>query len=185
MQVHHHGTLAAQARRPDVQLEHVLALPAIVPIKKKSLLSGRPWMQVLRTIGAVGKRRKFVSPRRGRLSRKPSVLASRGLAVGNALEGENAPIEESAHFAILRLCNRRTRSGAVPGLLVRGCLNAVRSECRLGGREACACRRRKNQRLPAREKTRIFGACHEVPFLRQLRDVKNHARRERATINSP
>src|SRR5579863_3589124 len=43
MQVQHHRTLAAQARRPNVQLQHVLALPCVIPVEKKGLLDAGPW----------------------------------------------------------------------------------------------------------------------------------------------
>ena len=37
VEIDHHGALAAQARRPDVELEHVFALPAVVPVLDEGL----------------------------------------------------------------------------------------------------------------------------------------------------
>src|ERR1700761_2782433 len=54
MQVHHDRTLPAQARRPDIQLQHVFALPSVIPVEQKSLLNAGPGMQRLWTIGSVG-----------------------------------------------------------------------------------------------------------------------------------
>jgi len=38
MDIEHDGTLAGQAGRPDIQLEHVFALPTVVPVLQEGLL---------------------------------------------------------------------------------------------------------------------------------------------------
>src|SRR5947209_5613045 len=50
MRVQHHRTLAAQTESPNVQLEHVLALPSVIPVEKKGLLDTGPGVQGLRAI---------------------------------------------------------------------------------------------------------------------------------------
>lgn len=34
-EVHHHRSLAGKTRRPDIQLEHILAHIAVIPVEKK------------------------------------------------------------------------------------------------------------------------------------------------------
>src|SRR5689334_17349383 len=128
MHVEHHRSFSGQARSPDVQFEHVFALPAVVPVEEESLLCARPCMQVLRAVCSIRQGWIFVGPRRGRFGGKPAVFSGCGLSVGYALESENAAVEKSAHFAVLRFGNRRTRSGAVARSLVGWCLDAVGSE---------------------------------------------------------
>ncbi len=147
--VEHHRTLAGQARRPDVQLEHVLALPAVVPILDEGLLRARPGVQVLRAVRPIDQRRIFVRPRHGWLSGQPAVLAGRGLAVGNTLEGENTAVDKSAHFAVLRVGDRGARGRTVAGSLVGRRFDAVGSESVLAGRNAHACGGGKNECLAA------------------------------------
>ena len=97
--VEQHGTLAGQARRPDVHLEHVLALPAVGPLLEERLLA-RPVVQALRAVGPVGQRRKLTVPRLGRLGRKPAVLAAGVRAVRHALEREDPVFHVAAHLAV-------------------------------------------------------------------------------------
>ena len=65
MEVNHHRPLAGQARRPDVQLEHVFAHVAVVPILQEGLLDRGVVMQVLRAVGAVDRGRD-IRPSRAR-----------------------------------------------------------------------------------------------------------------------
>ena len=77
MKIDHHRTLAGQAGRPDVQLEHVFAHVAVVPVLQERLLDRREVMQALRAVGAVDQRGILAVPRLGRFGRKPAVLARR------------------------------------------------------------------------------------------------------------
>ncbi len=54
MKIDHHRTLAGQARRPDVQLEHVFALVAVVPILNERLLDRTPHGVALALLGERG-----------------------------------------------------------------------------------------------------------------------------------
>src|SRR5436305_15051072 len=73
MHVEHHRTLAAQAGCPYVQLQHVLALPSVIPVEKKGLLDAGPWVKRLRAIGAIDQSWILVSLGRWRFCRKPAV----------------------------------------------------------------------------------------------------------------
>src|ERR1017187_271392 len=137
--VKHYGTLAGKARRPDVQLQHVLTLPAVVPILDEGLLRACPGVQVLRAVGPIHQRGELVRPRFEWLRREPAVLAGCGLAIGYALEGENTAVEESAHLAVLRVGYRRAGGRDVAGLLMNPSLDAVGSECGTAGCKADAC----------------------------------------------
>ena len=55
MDVEHDRATAGEARRPDVHLEHVLALPAVGPLVEEALL-GHPVVESLRAVGAVDQR---------------------------------------------------------------------------------------------------------------------------------
>src|SRR5262249_31502862 len=109
MHVEHHRALPRQARRPDVHLQHVLALPAVIPVEEKRLLYTRPRMQSLRAIRAVGQSRILILPWNWRLGWKPPILAGCGRSVGHTFERQYASIHESSHFAVLGLRNRRPR----------------------------------------------------------------------------
>src|SRR5512147_89724 len=76
MNIEHHRTFTGQAGRPDVHLEHILALPTVGPLLKECLLA-RPVMQALRTIGSIGQGGVLALPRRWWLGREPPVLARR------------------------------------------------------------------------------------------------------------
>src|SRR4051794_14656123 len=116
--VKHHRAPARQAGCPDVQLEHVLALPAIVPILNEGLLGTGPRVEVLRAVCTIHQRRIVVRPGSRRLGRKPAVRPCSRLAIGHTLERENSTIHESAHLAVLRPGNRRARRRAVTGFLM-------------------------------------------------------------------
>src|SRR5271163_3952303 len=103
MHVEHHWTLARQARGPDVQLQHVLALPAVVPVEEKRLLDAGPGMQILWAVCSIHQGWILVRPRCGRLRRKPAILPGRSCTIRNALERQDTTIQKSAHLAILRL----------------------------------------------------------------------------------
>ncbi len=126
MQVDHHRTLAAQAGRPDVQLQHVLALPSVGPLLEERLLA-RPVVQALRAVGSVGQGGILAVPRRGRLGRKPAVLAPRVRPIRDALEREDAVLDVATHLPVLRLGHRGARGGAAPrwSVLVRRGMSAV------------------------------------------------------------
>ena len=109
--VEHDRALAGQARRPDVHLEHVLALPAVRPLEEECLLAD-PVVQALRAVGAVDQRRVLAVPRRGRLGRQPAILAAGRGAVRHALEREHAVLDVAAHLAVLRLRDGRTGRAA-------------------------------------------------------------------------
>ena len=128
VEVHHHWPGAGERRRPDVELEHVLAEPAVVPILDEGLLDGGPGMEGLRAVGAVGEGGVLVLPGRGRLEREPAIFAAGILAVGHALEGEDAASEEAAHRAVLGLGDGRAWRGDGARLLVHAGLDAVRGE---------------------------------------------------------
>ena len=51
VKIDHHRTLAGQRGRPDVQLEHVFAHVAVVPILKERLFDRREVVQALRAVG--------------------------------------------------------------------------------------------------------------------------------------
>src|SRR5665213_2389994 len=124
--IEHDGPLAAQARRPDVQLQHVFALPAVIPVLDECLLIAGPVVQSLRAICTINKSRILILPRHRRLCRQPAILAARVLSVRNALEGKHASIQVPANFSILRVGNSTARSGTSSRLLlVHSGLNAV------------------------------------------------------------
>src|SRR4029078_3373670 len=159
--VEHDRTPSGQARRPDVQLEHVLTLPAIIPILNESLLRARPGVQVLRAICSINKRWIFVSPWCGRLGRKPPILSGGRLPVGNPLECDNTPVDKSAHLPGPGIghCRARGRADARP---FAGCsLDAVGTECTLSC-NAHSCGGREKQRLSAGENN---GLSHELVLL--------------------
>ena len=145
MKIDHHRTLAGEAGRPDVELEHVFALVAVVPILDERLFNRTPHgvalallgegaipaMQVLRAIRSVDQRGIFAVPGLGRFGRQPPVLAARVLAIGYSFEREDVAIHKTAHLAILRVRDRLARRGAVSRLLMRGGLDAV-------GRAGCS-----------------------------------------------
>src|SRR5580698_7067891 len=89
MHVEHHWTLACEARRPDVQLQHVLALPAVVPVEEKSLLDAGPCMQCLWAVCSVHQGWILVRPRRWRLGREPAILPGRSCAIWNTFERQD------------------------------------------------------------------------------------------------
>ena len=139
--VEHHRAFAAQAGRPNVQLQHVLALPSVIPVEKKGLLDAGPWVQGLRAVGAVDQSWLLAGPGRGCLRRKPAVFAGGCLAVRHAFEREGSVNQESSHLAILRFRDGGTRGGAVSGFLVRSGFYAVRGKgerCARGA-QACGC----------------------------------------------
>ncbi len=111
MNVEHHRAFARQAGRPDVYLEHVLALPSVGPLLKERLLA-RPVMQVLRAIGSIGQGGALALPRLGWFGRKPPVLAPCVRAIRNAFERQDAILDIAAHFSVLRVRNGRPRRAA-------------------------------------------------------------------------
>ena len=131
MNVEHHRAFAGQAGRPDVHLEHVLALPAVGPLLKERLLA-RPVMQVLRTIGSIGQGGVLALPRRGRFGRKPPVLAPGVRAIRDAFERQDAILDIAAHLSVLRVRNGRPRRAAASRLLMRSRLGAVGRVSRSG-----------------------------------------------------
>src|SRR5205807_7850790 len=60
--IKHHRTAARKAWRPDVQLEHVFADPAIIPVLQECLLNACPGVEGLRTIRAIDQGGALVSP---------------------------------------------------------------------------------------------------------------------------
>ncbi len=144
--VDHHGTFARQAGGPDVDLEHVFALPAIGPLLEKRLFA-RPIVQALRAVAAVGQRRQFALPRRGRFRGQPAVLAARVRPEGNAFECEDAILNIAAHLAILRARDRRPRRGAASARTAGGRAVAVRGAEGAGEGRAETCRGGEKQRL--------------------------------------
>src|ERR1700744_4572847 len=84
--VKHDGTLSAQARRPNVQFEQILALPPVIPVLNESLFGTGPGMQILRTVCPIYQRGIFILPWSGRLGREPPVLSSGSLTVRHTLE---------------------------------------------------------------------------------------------------
>src|SRR3954451_10567384 len=102
MDVEHHRAFTGQAGRPDVHLEHILALPPVGPLLKERLFT-RPVVQALRAIGAIAKGRVLAVPRLGRLGREPSVLAPSIAAVWYAFEGQHAVLDIAAHLPVLGL----------------------------------------------------------------------------------
>src|SRR5579863_8839026 len=151
MHVKHHRPLPCEARCPNVQLQHVLALPSVVPVKEERLLDAGPSMQILRTVCSVHQGRILVRPRRGRLGWKPAILSGRGCAIRNTFERKNTAIDKPAHLAVLRLCNRRARRGDIAGLLVSGGLDAIGCECRFSRHHAHSRGGRKKKCLAASE----------------------------------
>src|SRR5580700_8187550 len=105
MDVEHHWASTGKARRPDVQLEHVFALPPIVPVLNERLLVSGPSVQILWTVRAVDQSWIFIVPWSRRFSWKPAILTCSGCAIRNAFEGENIARDKTAHFAILRIRN--------------------------------------------------------------------------------
>src|SRR5579863_9326870 len=151
MHVKHHRPLPRQTRRPYVQLQHVLALPPVVPVKEERLLDSRPCMQVLWAVCSVHQGWILVRPRRGRLGREPAILSGRRCAIRNTFERQDTAIQKSAYLAILRLRDRRARRRDVAGLLVSRGLDAVRCECRLARDDAHSGGGRNKERLAASE----------------------------------
>ena len=111
--VEHHGTLAGQAGRPDVHLEHVLALPPVGPLLEERLLA-RPVVQTLRAVGPVGQRRILAIPRLGRFGRKPAVLSAGVRTVRHALEREDPVLHVAAHLPVSRVRHGRPGRAAAP-----------------------------------------------------------------------
>ncbi len=149
VEVHQHGALAGQARRPDVQLEHVLILVAVVPVLQECLLDCRPWMEILRAVCAVDQRGIFIRPGRRRLRRQPAVFAGCVLPVGNALECEDSSIQKSPDGSVLRFGDGRTRRRAISRLLVYAGLRAVGGVSTVCQCDSHAGRGRKQQSLAA------------------------------------
>ena len=118
VEIDHHRALAAQGRRPDVELEHVLALPTVVPILDERLFDARPRMQGLRAVRAVDQRGILIRPRSRRFRGKPAILTRGCLTVRNSFEGEDAAVEIAAHFAVLRLRDCGTRRRQISGALM-------------------------------------------------------------------
>src|SRR5512146_2562142 len=123
--VEHYRATASQARRPDVQLEHVLALPAVIPILQKCLLDSSPIVQMLRTIGAVNQGRVFILPRRGRLRRQETIFAACVCAVRNSLERKDISRHVATHRTILCFRDRGAWGAATARLLMSTGLYAV------------------------------------------------------------
>src|SRR5581483_6055182 len=125
MEVHHDGAAAGEARRPNVQLEHIFTHVTIVPVLQERLLYCGVVVKILGAIGAIDQRRIFIFPRLGRLRRQPPVFSAGVLSIWNALEGEHASIDVAPYFAVLRAGDGRARRCAVSGLLVRKGFGAV------------------------------------------------------------
>ena len=146
MNVEHDGPAAGERRRPDIQLEHVLALPAVVPVLKEHLLLAMPVVQALRTIGSVDERGVLPVPGNGRLGGQPAIFPTGVLTVGNALEGEDIAGHEATHFAVFRMGHRggwrRTKRRL---LLVNSGLDAVGGVSRTRHRSGHPGARRKLQ----------------------------------------
>ena len=106
MEVDHHRALAGERRCPDVQLEHILAHVAVVPILNEGLLDPREVVQMLGAVGSINQSGVLVFPGLGRLGRQPAVLAAGVLAVRHALEGEHAAIHKAANLAVLGVRDR-------------------------------------------------------------------------------
>jgi hypothetical protein len=130
MEVHHHRATARERRRPDVELEHILAQPAVVPVLDKGLLDRSPGREGLRTVGAVSERWILVGPLRGRFERKPAIFTARVLTVRHSFEGEDAASEEAADEAVLGLGDGRAWRGDGARLLVYTGLDALRDQQR-------------------------------------------------------
>ncbi len=145
MEIDHHRPQARQAGRPDVQLQHVFAEIAVVPVIEERHLYGLVVVQRLRAVAAVDQGRIFVSPGHRRLGRQPAVFAAGVLTVGNALERIDAAVEEAAHLAILRPGHGRAGRGAIARRLVGGGLGAVHGAD--GSGQAQPCGGRQQQRL--------------------------------------
>ena len=154
--IEHHRARSRQARRPDVQLQHVLALVPVVPVLKERLFDRCEVVEVLPTVRPVHQSGVFVLPGLRRFRRKPAVFAACVLAIGNALEGENAAIEETSNLAVLGFRDCRAGRGAVAGFLVRGGFGAVECERRPVEGEAHAHSRRQKHRLTTAQKRAIL-----------------------------
>src|SRR5579863_8976114 len=96
--VEHHWPAAAQARRPDVQLEHVFAHVAVVPILYERLFDRREIVEVLRAVGAIDESRALTFPCLGRLGRQPAIIAAGICAVGDALNVKTPPSTKPRTF---------------------------------------------------------------------------------------
>ena len=77
VKVDQHRTFAGQRGRPDIQLEHVFAHVAVVPIVEEGLLDRGVVVQALRAVGAVDQSGIFAVPRLGSFGRKPAIFAAR------------------------------------------------------------------------------------------------------------
>src|SRR5271157_1259765 len=141
MDIEHDRALACQARRPDVQLQHVLALVAVVPVLKERLLDARPVMEILRTVPAVNQSWILILPGFRRLGRQPAVLAACVLTVWNTFKGEHTSIHKTPNLTVL--CVRDCSAGrrTVSGFLVGGGFGAIERNSRLAHGKAKACRR--------------------------------------------
>ena len=153
MNVEHHRAFARQAGRPDVHLEHVLALPSVGPLLKERLLA-RPVMQALRAIGSIGQGGVLALPRRGRFGRKPPVLSPGVRAIGDAFERQDAILDIAAHLSVLRVRNGCPRRAAARCRCcrVRAAARAARCSCQRGH----TCRSRQQQRLATIEFGTVF-----------------------------
>ena len=151
--VEHHRAPAGQARRPDVHLEHVLALPAVGPLLEERLLA-RPVMKALRTIGSVGQGRVLAVPWLGRLGRQPPVLSPGRRAIRHSLERDDAIVHVAAHLAVLRGRHGRSRRAAAPcGRLGPGRPGGLGGVSGAGQRGPHARRGGQAQHLPTIERT--------------------------------
>src|SRR4029079_15221467 len=122
MDVEHDRAPAGEARRPDVHLEHVLALPAVGPLKEECLLA-HPVVPALGAVGAVDQRWVLAVRGVGSLARQPPILAAGRAAVRHAFEREYAVLDVAAHLAILRGRDSQT-GGAAPFSRNRGGVTA-------------------------------------------------------------
>src|SRR6185369_9987638 len=118
MHVKHDRSLASQVERPDVQLEHVFALPTVVPVEEEGLLDACPGMEILRAVRAIRQSRVLVRPWLGRPGRQPAILFCSGSPVWHTFEPKPAAIQYSAQFAMLGIRNRRQRDRSVARLLM-------------------------------------------------------------------
>ena len=114
VEIDHDRTIAGQRRRPDIQLEHVLADETIGPLLKERVFDGVEIVERLRTVRAIGDGVAGLGPALGRLGRQPAVLAASVGTVRNALEDVDVVLNIAANRAVLRSNGRVLRRRAGP-----------------------------------------------------------------------
>ena len=155
--VEHHRALAGQARRPDVQLEHVLALPAVVPVWK-----GKSARCSSMGAGFAGSSRRRPAPGYSSVHGVGGLAGSQRFSpavvwpYGTPLNVKTPPSRNprTLPYCVFAIAERGVEQ--LPGPWWAAVLTLSEANADLRRSKAYACRSGKNQRLAARKTTRIY-----------------------------